>query len=192
MNHIIIYVPGLGDRDLTKRRRLLSLWHFRNVQIEICSMDWSVDVPWQTKLDKLIGRIDELAKAGHTVSLVGESAGAAAVLQALAARDSSLNRVILLCGKFQYPERVASWRYQQNPSFKDALTLSHTLLPKLAESQKSKLVNLHPIFDPVVPVAENKTAGFKNSLMPIAGHATSIVFANTIWSWRIVRLIKSS
>jgi hypothetical protein len=190
--HTILYIPGLGDSDLSRRQWLLSLWRFRNVRIEICAMDWSVDEPWQTKLGKLTVRIDELVEAGNTVSLIGESAGACAVICALVQREAKLNRAILLCGKFQYPDRVAAWRYKLNPSFKAALTQSHALVPKLTATQKAKLINLHPIHDPVVPVAETKEPGFKNSLMPIVGHSVSIVFANTLWSWRIVRLIKSN
>lgn len=192
MKHTILYIPGLGDSNLAGRRKLLSLWRFRHVSIEICSMDWTVAEPWQTKLDKLQKRIDELVDQGSNVSLIGESAGASAVIVALTKQEMKLNQVILLCGKFQYPGRVATWRYKLNPSFKDALTESHELVPKLTESQKAKLINLHPIYDNVVPVTETKEPGFKNSVMPIIGHATSIVFANTIWSWRIVHYIRSA
>lgn len=153
-------------------------------------MDWTVAEPWQTKLDRLLNRIDELVAGGKTVSLIGESAGASAAIVALTKQEAKLNRVILLCGKFQYPERVAQWRYKLNPSFKDALTESHALVPKLTTTQRAKLINLHPIYDNVVPVVETKEPRFKNSVMPIIGHASSIVFANTLWSWRIVRFIK--
>lgn len=191
MKHTIIYVPGLGDSNLSGRRKLLSFWHFRNVRIEICSMDWTLAEPWQAKLDRLLEQIDKLVSERKTVSLIGESAGASAVIVALTRREAKLNRVILLCGKYQYPDRVAAYRYKLNPMFKDALTESHALVSNLTADQKTKIINLHPIYDPVVPVAETKEPGFKDSTMPIIGHATSIVFANTIWSWRIVHFVRS-
>ncbi len=155
-------------------------------------MDWTIKEPWEAKLGRLLARIDELVAEGKTVSLIGESAGASAVIVTLTKREAKLNRVILLCGKYQYPDKVAAYRYKLNPTFRAALTESHSLVPKLTKSQRGKLINLHPIYDPVVPVAETKIPKFKDNTMPIIGHATSIVFANTLWSWRIVRFVKSS
>lgn len=190
--HTIFYVPGLGDRNLSGRRTLLSLWKFRNVSIEICSMDWTINEPWRTKLSRLIKEIDAQTDEGRLVSLIGESAGATAVIEALQQRPTKLHKVILLCGKSQYPDRVAPARYSANPAFKDALIASSSTIPNLSLEQKSQLINLHPIWDPVVPVPETKIAGVVDRYMPIIGHATGIVFANTIWSWRIVQFLKKA
>ncbi len=191
-SHVILYIPGLGDKNLGGRRKLLSLWHYKNVSIEICPMYWTVDETWQVKLSKLLARVDELHAQGRVVSLIGESAGATAVVQALEQRTSSLNLVILLCGKSQFPERVAAARYRDNPALKNALVASSQAVARLTPSQKSMMINLHPLFDPVVPVPETKIPEVKNIMMPSIGHATSIVFANTLWSWKIVRCIKKS
>jgi pimeloyl-ACP methyl ester carboxylesterase len=190
--HAVIYVPGLGDKNLGGRRWLLELWRFRNTSVEICSMDWSVNQPWQTKLDKLLNRIDQLHASGRSVSLVGESAGASATVAAFARRPDTINGVVLLCGKSQYPERVAARRYEQNPALREALIESHRSVRELTEIQKRKILNLHPIYDPVVPVKETKIPGVRNAAMLTIGHATSIVFANTLWSWRIVRFLKKA
>ena len=143
------------------------------------------------KTRPFIIQIDRHSKQGDIVSLVGESAGASAVIQALNLRTESLHKVILLCGKSQFPERVAAARYSENPAFKEALSQSHTLVPLLTREQRSKLINLHPLFDPTVPVAETKISGVADSYMPIVGHATSIIFANTVWSWWFVRKVRS-
>jgi hypothetical protein len=188
--HVILYIPGLGDRDLSGRRSLLSLWHYRNVRIEVCPMDWTVDEPWQQKLNRLLQRITELHDEGNLVALIGESAGATAVIQALAQRTDELRAVILLCGKSQFPERVAPARYHLNPAFKDALILSAAAVSKLTTEQKAKMLNLHPLIDMVVPVSETKISGVKDSYMPSVGHAFSIFFANIFWNWRIVRFVK--
>jgi hypothetical protein len=185
----IIYVPGLGDKNLRNRQKLLNLWHFRNVSIELCSMQWSVAEPWQDKLQRLLNRIEECNQAGSSVTLVGESAGASAVVNALKKTDA-IDAVVLLCGKSRYPNRVAQYRYKQNPRLQDALTDSDQIARSLSNEQKQKILNLHPLFDPVVPVPETRISGVKNSTMPIIGHATSIVFANTLWSWRIVRFAR--
>jgi hypothetical protein len=185
----VIYVPGLGDKNLKGRRMLLNMWHFRNVSIEICSMRWSIDEPWDTKLERLLKRIEECKQQGDSVTLVGESAGASAVINALSKTDA-VNGVVLLCGKSQYPDRVAQYRYNQNPTLRSALIHSNQAVGNLTGPQKQKVLNLYPIFDPVVPVQETKISGVRNAVMPIIGHATSIVFANTLWSWRIVRFAR--
>ena len=153
-------------------------------------MNWTVDEPWHDKLNRLVSTIDRHVKAGKTLSLIGESAGASAVINALGIRSRSLRTVILLCGKTQYPDRVAAYRYRQNPALRQALIASSHIINQLTNEQKEKLLNLHPILDPVVPVSETKIPNVKNSVMPTFGHALSIVFANTIWSWWIVRFIR--
>lgn len=189
-SHTVIYVSGLGDSNLAGRRQLLKTWRFSHFSIEICSMDWSVDESWQTKFARLTHRIDELHRQGKVVSLIGESAGASAVMLALRSRYEKLTAVILLCGKSQHPETVNPRLFKQNPAFKDAVVGSSKVAQSLTAKEKQKLLNLYPIYDPVVPVKETKIAGVKNSTMPIIGHAASIVFANTLWSWRIVRFIR--
>lgn len=187
--HAILYVPGLGDRNLKGRQWLINAWRFRNVGIEICTMDWSVGEPFELKLNRLLTRIDDLIQTDNQVSLVGESAGASTVIEALIRRDT-LHKVVLLCGKSQYPDRVSPHLYRQNPAFKDSLAASAKSISLLTPEQKEKLINLHPLFDHVVPVPETKISGVKDHYMPSIGHATSIVFANTFWSWWIVHAIK--
>ena len=190
--HVVIYVPGLGDYNfaLKVRKTVLSWWHFKNVSIVACVMNWTVDEPWQKKFDRLLALIDEHYSAGKIVSLIGESAGATAVMLALNQREDKLNLVIFLCGKSQFPERVAAERYRDNPAFKEALNRSHQIVALLSEGQKAKLLNLHPLFDETVPVSETKIPDVKDVYMPILGHAISILFATTFWSWRIVHFIR--
>jgi hypothetical protein len=168
---------------------LLNTWHFRNVSIEICSMRWSIDESWDIKLRRLLKRINECNQQGMSITLVGESAGASAVINALS-QTGNIDGVVLLCGKSQFPDRVAQYRYKQNPALRQSLIDSDQAVSNLTGLQKQKILNFHPIFDPTVPVAETKIADVKNSIMPIVGHATSIVFANTLWSWRIVKFAR--
>ena len=188
--HIVLYVPGLGDHRLKMRQRFLNLWHYKNVTTEIITMQWSIPEAWGAKLDSLTSKINSYHDLGYTVSLIGESAGASAVLQALNTRTESLNAVILLCGKSQYPDRVAQRLYQKNPALKDAMVGSHSAVSFLTEAQRKKVLNLHPLFDPVVPVHETKILGTKDSTMPIVGHILGIGFGMTIWSFKIVRFMR--
>lgn len=190
MKHIVLYVPGLGDHRLDGRRKLLSLWHYRGIQIEISAKEWTVDHSWEFKLKRLVATIDRLHGPNTSISLIGESAGASAVLQALRLRQDKLNAVILLCGKSQYPERVAPRLYRKNPALRDAMIGSQAVVDTLTASEKSKILNLHPLLDPIVPVWETKIPGVKNARIPSIGHATSIIVGMSLWSWRIVSFIR--
>lgn len=182
----IIYVPGLGDRRLANRQRGLDLWHFRNVTTEICPMKWYISEPWPDKLARLTDLIDKRRTEGKSVTIIGESAGASAVMSVMTARPELVDGAILLCGKFTHPDRVADSLYRKNPTFQTAMIESANGATELTEQARKKILNLHPLFDPVVPVQETKVRGIKNAYMPVAGHAISIFFALTLWSWRMV------
>jgi hypothetical protein len=189
-SHLFIYVPGLGDTNLDNRQKLLSLWRIRRIKVEICAMKWGVDEPWKKKLHVLLTLIDKRAGEGYVISLIGESAGASAAMQAFVQKENSLRSLILLCGKSQHPESMSKKLIARHPALESAVKESNKVIQKLSDPQKAKILNLHPLFDPVVPVKETKISGVKHSRMPIVGHATSIVFANIFWMWRIIRFAK--
>lgn len=188
--HAVIYIPGLGDHSLSGRQKLISTWKYRDVAIELCPMYWTVDEPWETKLSRLLELIETRHAEGKLVSIIGESAGATAVIHATYMQRRKLHSAILLCGKSQFPERVASHLYRKNPAFRDALTSSHKIVQELTDNQKAIMHNFYPLVDPTVPPWETKIPGVKNHVFPAALHAAGIVFAMTAWSWRIVRIIK--
>lgn len=188
---MVLYIPGLGDHRLKLRRRAINTWHYNDIQIKIVPKQWRVDETWRSKLDRLIKKIDTYHAKGMLISLIGESAGATAVLAALEERTDKVHAVILLCGKSQYPDRVAPSLYKKNPALAQAMMQSHEVVNQLTDVQKQKVLNLHPVWDPVVPLWETKIVGVKDSYMPMIGHFSGIGFGITLWQWRIVRFIRS-
>ena len=189
-NIIIIYVPGLGDKNLQGRQRALKLWRYRGVKVQVFGMDWSVDEPWATKLSRLNEHIVSLKSENTSITLIGESAGASAVTQALASNPHLIDGVVLLCGKSQYPELLGDSFTRPNPSLKDAVRSSSIAIAGLTPDQKTQMLNLHPVLDFIVPVKETRILGVKNSTIPMVGHITSIAFGITAWSWRIIRFAR--
>lgn len=188
--HTVIYVPGLGDTNISNRERMLGIWHYKAIEIIPHTVNWSIAEPWQVKLSGLVNKIDEQLARGNKVSLIGESAGASAVIQALEKREELLHIVILLCGKSQYPDRIGAGLKRKNPALYEAVTGSHAYIQSMSDKAKSKVLNFHPIADPVVPISETKIAGVRNIWIPSFGHAISIVFGMTIWSFKIVQCIR--
>ena len=190
IQHTVIYVPGLGDTNISNRKKLLGTWHYKNIELIAHTVNWQIDEPWTAKLNKLLDSIDQQLALGKSVSLIGESAGASAVVQALQHRTDSLTAVILLCGKSQYPDRIGHHLRRRNPRLYEAVSGSHTYIQTMSDTAKSKLLNFHPIADPVVPVQETKIPGVQDTRIPSFGHAVSIVFGMTIWSFKIVQFIR--
>lgn len=185
-SHVIVYVPGLGDHKLGGQKAALKLWRVHRIEHEICAPLWMIDEPWESKLDRLLARIDHHISQGKVVSLVGISAGGAAVMAAFERRLKEVNAVVLICAKSQYPEKLGSGYTTKNPALKQAVTESARVIANLTDEQKKRILNMHPIADPIVPVQETKIPGVKNSRMPAIGHFGGILCAITIWSWQIV------
>lgn len=188
--HTVIYVPGLGDHNLKNQRRALKLWRIYGVKTEICAMDWLVDEPWQTKLQRLLDQIEFHAKQGDSISLIGVSAGSTAVLQALAANPAQIHSVALVCPKFQYPETVHPMRYKMNPALKEAIIQSVQAVQKLTDDDKSKITIYRPIYDNLLPVKETQIPGVKSKVMIALTHVGGIAHALTVGSFWIVRRLK--
>lgn len=162
------------------------MWHYRDVTAELCPMKWYLNESWIEKLDRLVRLIEQRKSEGKSVTVIGESAGASAVMTLMTTRPELVDGAILLCGKFTHPDRVAKSLYHRNPAFFSAMTQSDDGTHRLTEKVRSKILNVHPLFDPVVPVKETKVTGIQDTFMPTIGHATSIIFALTVWSWRLV------
>lgn len=190
MKHVILYIPGLGDHNLGGQQKVLRLWNLYAVRTEICAMNWLVDETWVTKLQRLLDRIDFYTKQGSKVSLVGISAGANAAMQAYVQRRDIVQRVALVCGKFQYPETVHPLRYKMNPCFREAIESSVEVLPTLTNPDKQKFKSFRPIYDNFLPYRETTIPGVQNATMPVVMHVGGIIYAITIGSWRIVRFLK--
>lgn len=190
MTHTVIYVPGLGDAKINGRRLLVASWRLYSVRPVVHQMSWADKQPFEHKLQALLKHIDERRAAGERVSLVGESAGASAAMNAYAARPGSIHRVVCICGKLRNPETIHPATYRQNPAFAESMDLLPQSLASLSTSQLSRVRSIHPLADPTVPVPDTIIAGAEERTIPTVGHATSIVLGNVLFSWRMVPFLK--
>lgn len=190
IKHVIIYVPGLGDHNLSVQQTALKLWRIHGVTHEICAVKWLEAEPWPTKLNRLLERIDYHKSQDAFVSLVGISAGGSAVMAAYGARADAINAVVLVCAKSQYPERIGQRFRDKHPALYDAVSDSSRTITALGEAQKTRVLNMHPLIDWLVPVSETKIADVRDSRMPVVGHFGGIAYAITVGSFQIVRFVK--
>jgi pimeloyl-ACP methyl ester carboxylesterase len=189
MTHHVIYVPGLGDAKAQGQELVTKLWRPLGVQGHYVPLRWAVDEPWKLKLQHLLDAIDALSKTG-TVSLVGTSAGASAVLQAYALRKDKVAGVVCICGKINHPETVNPRYYTENPAFKDALAQLQAALPGLSAADRDHILSIHPLWDGTVSPADTILPGAHERTLLTVGHPFSIFCALTFGAPGMMRFLK--
>ncbi len=188
--HHVIYVPGLGDAKAHGQESLTKLWRVFGVRGHYVPMRWAEGKAFGPKLQRLLDKIDELAKDGDEVSLIGTSAGVSAVLIAFAQRKSKISGVACICGKINNIDAVNPSYYRVNPAFKPALAELQEVLPTLSPLDRYRVMSIHPLFDDVVPVADTTIRGAREKAIWTRGHAFSIFVALTLFMPSIMRFLK--
>lgn len=190
--HHVIYVPGLNDQkkgyDL-----LINRWSSYGVVPHVHRVGWrNAEERFDPKLERLVGFVDELLDDGNTVSLVGGSAGGSAVLNALL-EQPEINAVVNICGRLRAGENVfpsLEFAARKSLSFKDSVTIFERKEPQMTAEQRSKVLNLIPIWDEVVPKATVSLNGAKNQTLPSVEHMISGFLGTTLFAPIVMRFIK--
>ena len=186
--HIIIYIPGLGDSRVKGQRIALESWTRFGVKTHLHQMNWADGEAFTPKLTRLMVEIDKYTAQGLTVSLIAASAGASAAVNAYVQRQDAINGVIFVCGKLA--GSFHSSYHQTNPAFAQSMEMLPASLAQLTDTDKSKMLSLHPVSDPVVPVAQTRISGVQSSRMPVSGHAVGIGYGIIVRAGANVRFFK--
>jgi len=187
----VIYVPGLGDHHPYGQDKAIRLWRFFGLQPHYFPLGWADVDGFEVKKKRLADLVDQLQGQGHTVSLVGVSAGAGAVLNLYAERPD-IHAVVLICGKVNHPETVGSQVYKHNPDFKESMYLLQSNLPKLNAAQRKRILSIHPRIDHSVPPADTRIEGAHEKTLPGIGHRSGIFSGVIFGSASIGRFIKKA
>jgi pimeloyl-ACP methyl ester carboxylesterase len=186
----VIYVPGIGDAGGRFQPWAVSTWRHWGVDADLYPMHWADDVPWEDKLLKLLRHIDTLAKT-RQVALVGASAGAAAVIQAYAARPDLLVGAVTICGKINHPETIGPRYRSRNPSFVTAAYQTGAALSGLDEAHRARILCRYALFDEVIRNKDDsRIAGARNRLSPTFFHALTIGFQITLGAPSFISFLK--
>jgi dienelactone hydrolase len=190
MTHHVLYVPGLGDHNSHGQETVPQRWGKYGVAGHYAPMLWNDKQPFAPKLQRLVDKIDELSADGSAVSLVGASAGASAVLLALAARPNKVVGVVCICGKVNHPETIGRNRYIENPAFETAMIDLQKALPEITAKYASRIMSIHPLYDGTVAVRDTIIPGAREKTILGIGHALSIFGALVFRSGMIIRFLK--
>ncbi len=193
MKHTIIYVPGLFDGRKTAlwlQKQLFRSWSLFGNRVEIFRIQWAGDETFQTRLKKLLTRIDELKEQRATVSLIGASAGASAVINAYAERKSSINGVVCICGALSGTESFPEAALKINPRFRESVKVLPKNIKSLSPTDRTRVMTLRPVLDGVVLPKNAMLEGAVNKRILSFGHLFSIGYFVYGRNWLIWRFFK--
>lgn len=189
MVHQVIYVPGLGDSRSYGQDQAIAGWRKFGLQAHYFPLGWADKAPFEPKLRRLLGKIDELSEKGP-VSLVGVSAGASAVLNAYAQRQN-LNAVVCIGGKINNPQTIGSYTYRVNPAFKQSVYGVADSLKRLSKEEIGRILSIHPLYDGTVPIADTLISGGVEKTVPVIGHRLGIFYTVVFRGQLIANFIKT-
>jgi pimeloyl-ACP methyl ester carboxylesterase len=197
--HHVIYIPGLGDQDKTSyknifkaslQKKLINGWQKLGVVPHYFAVGWSDSEPFEQKLKRLVDLIDSLSDAGTTVSLVGASAGASLALNGYMQRRHKISGVVFVCGELGSSANIRPSYFKNNPAFKGSMKQLDINLKRLNDTDKAKMLSIHPLYDEIVPIKDTKIARVKNRHIISVEHALSIGLAMTIYKRIVINFLK--
>jgi len=192
----VLYIPGLGDENITWQARAVNLWRWFGVVPDIIQMNWSSTEPWEDKQTRLLARVDAARAKGHPVALVGASAGAAAVIAAYAARQNHIVGCVIIAGKVNRPEAIGNYYRRTAPQFVDAAYMTPASLARLSPAALARTQTRSALFDKVIPYKDSAISGAQNQRVLSIGHvvtiATQLVFGAPVFLRFLKRLAKNT
>jgi pimeloyl-ACP methyl ester carboxylesterase len=152
-------------------------------------MKWGDKQPFQAKFDGLLTLVDVLTRTG-SVSLVGSSAGATAVINAYAARPKSIRAVVCIAGKINNPQTIGEHYLRDNPAFGESAQLAVSSLGQLGQTEREHILSLFAAADPIVPSGDSIVVGALNRRVLTVGHSVTIAAQLVFGAPLFLRFIK--
>lgn len=179
--HYVLIAPGLDGR-VGGINFVTKSWPNRfGLFPETIPIPWKDGSHFQPHLTRILKRIDELSKQGHTVSLVGTSAGGSAMLNAFLDRKKQVHKVVNVCG-FSVPgtapgTRSFAVRSAASLSFQEAVGRFNKSKGDLTPSDLKRVMTVRSLLDELVPPSGTYLAGAVNTRIYMVEHILSIAIA---------------
>lgn len=193
--HKIILVPGLGDQS-AHLRFITKQWKKIGIETIVYPVGWRDGETFTPKLNRLLKFVDGFVKDGHTVSLIGNSAGGSAVLNIFAARKDIIHRVINICGRVRTGTtkgfRSFENRTSRSLAFAESIKMAEEAEKSFTAKDRAKIMTIRPLFDELVPDDTLTIQGATNVKIPMIVHSVSIISALTVFSKQIFVFLKEA
>jgi len=192
--HKILLIPGLGDQSL-HLRFITKQWKKFGLDVIVCPVGWRDGEAFTLKLNRLLKLVDGFTKDGHTVSLIGNSAGGSAVLNVFAARKNAIYRVVNICGRLRTGTTKGFQSFENRTHTSIAFAQSITMLEEAEKTftakDRAKIMTIRPLFDELVPDDTLLIQGATNVQIPILFHSSGILSALTLFSNQVISFLVS-
>lgn len=193
-DHIII-IPGLGN-SVGNLIWATNNWRNRGVIPHVFDARWKIEESsLELKLNRAIKLVDDLHSQGKRISLLGNSAGSSFVINMFNTRPNKIHKVIINCGRVRsgdWPWFTFDQASASSPSFRESVILSESILSKMSDGDKKKIMTLRPLFDEIVPPSTLTIPGATNEVIPSIGHVLSITINVTLNSNKIISFLKEN
>lgn len=193
-NHSLIFVPGLGN-DVKKIQLITRFWQKFGFKIIIHPFGWHDDnQDFNLKLKKLIQIIDAEKQNGNSVSLIGMSAGASAVLNAFLERREIIDHVVSVCGRLKTGTQIGFRSFESRTKsshvFAESVKNIELREGEFNVEDRAKILTISAGFgDELVPADTSTIDGARNVKIPMIEHMLSIGSALTIFSRQIINFL---
>lgn len=187
----IIYVPGLGDSNVTFQQNAVNTWKWYGASAELFQMKWDDQEAWESKFERLLAIVDAASGKGYDVGIVGASAGASAVVNAFAVRKHAVVGVVFLAGKVNRPEEVGDRYKNNNPAFWTSIKNCQEALSSLDLIERKRILSRYGFIDELVPALDSIVPGATNQKTPTAGHAFTIATQLFFGAPSFIRFLKN-
>jgi hypothetical protein len=173
--HHLIYVPGLHDTYPLRRQCIYLVplvWRLHGFKAHVIFPHWEEGTTFQPKLDRILEKVDNLVSQGHAVSLVGQSAGGGAVLNAFMIRPDTIQGVVNITGRLHTSgEPSLATASKNSPAFAQSVKRCEAGLLKLTKEQRARIMTIRPSYDAAVPAETVAVPGAINHVYSVKGHA---------------------
>lgn len=170
----VLYIPGLGDETVAGQRLAVRTWRLWGVESELFQMHWADNEDWDTKLKRLLARLDKLAAENKPVAIVAASAGASAAINVFALRKMQIAGCVLVAGKVNHAETIGEDYRRQNPAFVQSAQMCEKMLATLGDADRERIMSRYAAFDALIPRADSHIPGVRNCVLWCVGHAFTI------------------
>jgi hypothetical protein len=164
----VIIVTGLGDHTDYIERAVRSWPEKYGIRPHVYAFGWEGEASqYKEKYKKFLAKIQEVAGEG-TVTLIGISAGAAAVMNAARDLPKQVSATINICGRVRNNRR-GLWSFRTFPV--------HWRCVESVELDKldvKKILTFRSLLDESVPFSEVAIDGATNKRLFVPGHVPSI------------------
>lgn len=179
--HKVIIGPGLGG-DVKQIHWLTKNWPEKyGLQSLMVPLVWKDGEQFAPKLKQITALIDQFAKKGDRISLIGCSASGSAMMNAFVERKEKIFRVVNNGGFLRPGSRQGFRSFEQrtaaSPAFRESILRFVKLEPTLTMLDRTKILTVRPLWDELVPPETVVINGAINKTVPMVEHVLGLGLA---------------